>query len=168
MQAGLGVDRELAVAYRRAHEAYLDFRSGLGEVPEIEGISAGRYARRVKLPHALAAHSLAAGPRVNPLGDEVLDLSRAAGGFGPAFLTLGRGAQYFEMARPSPPQSESPRARPVAAIDCGTNTIKLLIGDLPRVVPSRGSGWSGSGRMFSIRTGRRAEDQALGRPRCDR
>ena len=48
-------------------------RAGLGEVPEIEGISAGGMPDRVKCLHVLAAHSLAAGRGVNPLGDEVLD-----------------------------------------------------------------------------------------------
>jgi hypothetical protein len=73
MQARLGEDPELAAAYRRAHEAYLAFRAGLGEVPEIDGVSAGGMPDRVKCLHVLAAHALAAGPGVNPLGDEVLD-----------------------------------------------------------------------------------------------
>jgi hypothetical protein len=74
MQARLGEDAELAAAYRRAHESYLEFRAGLGEVPEIEGITAGGMPDRVKCLHVLAAHALAAGPGVNPLGDEVLEL----------------------------------------------------------------------------------------------
>ena len=74
MQARLGEDAELAAAYRAAHEAYLADRAALGEVPEIEGISAGGMPDRVKCLHVLAGHALAAGPGVNPLGDEVLDL----------------------------------------------------------------------------------------------
>lgn len=69
----LGSDAELVAAYRRAHEAYLAERAELGEVPEIEGISAGGMPDRVKCLHVLAAHALAAGPGVNPLGDEVLE-----------------------------------------------------------------------------------------------
>jgi len=65
-------DPELAAAYREAHEQYLGQRSAIAEVPEIEGISAGGMPERVKCLHVLAAHSLAAGPDVNPLGDEVL------------------------------------------------------------------------------------------------
>jgi hypothetical protein len=42
-------------------------------VPEIEGVSAGGMPTRVKCLHVLVAHSLAAGPGVNPLGDEALD-----------------------------------------------------------------------------------------------
>jgi hypothetical protein len=74
MQARLAEDPELAAAYRRAHESYLEVRAGLGDVPEIEGITAGGMPDRVKCLHVLAAHALAAGPGVNPLGDEVLDL----------------------------------------------------------------------------------------------
>ncbi len=74
MEARLAEDADLAAAYRAAHESYLAFRSTLGEVPEIEGITAGGMPDRVKCLHVLAAHSLAAGPGVNPLGDEVLEL----------------------------------------------------------------------------------------------
>lgn len=74
MEARLGDDPELAAAYRAAHEAYLADRSRLGRVPEIEGISAGGMPDRVKCLHVLAGHALAAGPGVNPLGDEVLEL----------------------------------------------------------------------------------------------
>jgi hypothetical protein len=73
MQARLAEDHELAAAYRRAHESYLEFRASLGDVPEIDGVSAGGMPHRVKCLHVLAAHSLAAGRGVNPLGDEVLD-----------------------------------------------------------------------------------------------
>ncbi|WP_370247339.1 DUF501 domain-containing protein [Nocardioides sp.] len=72
MQARLGEDAELAAAYRAAHEHYLAARAALGEVPEIEGVSAGGMPDRVKCLHVLAGHALAAGPGVNPLGDEVL------------------------------------------------------------------------------------------------
>ena len=67
-------DSELAAAYRRAHEAYLADRAELGDVPEIDGISAGGMPTRVKCLHVLVAHSLAVGRGVNPLGDEALDL----------------------------------------------------------------------------------------------
>jgi hypothetical protein len=73
MEERLSEDAELASAYRAAHEAYLADRADLGEVPELVGVSAGGMPDRVKCLHVLAAHSLAAGPGVNPLGDEVLD-----------------------------------------------------------------------------------------------
>lgn len=67
----LRADPELAAGYRGAHEVYLARRGQLGEVPEIDGVSAGGMPTRVKCLHALLGHSLAAGPGVNPLGDEV-------------------------------------------------------------------------------------------------
>ena len=76
----LRTEPELAAAYRSAHQAYLVARhavgqaTGDGEVPEIDGVSAGGMPLRVKCLHALAAHALAAGPGVNPLGDETLHL----------------------------------------------------------------------------------------------
>lgn len=74
MTGRLADDRALAAAYAHAHEAYLADRAGLGEVPEIDGVSAGGMPVRVKCLHALVAHSLAAGPGVNPIGDEALEM----------------------------------------------------------------------------------------------
>lgn len=72
MTARLGQDADLAAGYAAAHQDYLQRRAALGEVPEIDGISAGGMPDRVKCLHVLAAHALAAGPGVNPLGDETL------------------------------------------------------------------------------------------------
>jgi hypothetical protein len=72
MSARLAADGALAAAHRAAHEDYLARRAALGAVPEIAGVSAGGMPERVKCLHALAAHALAAGPGVNPLGDETL------------------------------------------------------------------------------------------------
>jgi len=74
MTERLGADPELAAAYKKAHDSYLAARRELGDVPEIDGTSAGGMPRRVKCLHVLVAHSLAAGRGVNPLGDEALDL----------------------------------------------------------------------------------------------
>lgn len=71
----LAADTEVAEQYRRAHEAYLADRARFGVVAEIEGISAGGMPTRVKCLHALAAHALAAGPGVNPIGDRALELA---------------------------------------------------------------------------------------------
>lgn len=74
MNQRLMVDAELAGAYAAAHEDYLAARAALGiHVSEIQGISAGGMPERVKCLHSLIAHSLAAGPGVNPLGDEALE-----------------------------------------------------------------------------------------------
>jgi hypothetical protein len=72
MTARLSADEDLAADYRRAHEDYVRRREELAVVPEIAGVSAGGMPDRVKCLHVLAAHALAAGPGVNPLGDEVL------------------------------------------------------------------------------------------------
>lgn len=72
MSERLAVDPELAGRYQLAHEDYLRRRRELGSVPEIEGVSAGGMPTRVKCLHVLVAHALAAGPGVNPLGDEAL------------------------------------------------------------------------------------------------
>ncbi len=73
MTARLADDPDLAADYRAAHEAYLAARAELGDVPEIEGISAGGMPTRVKCLHVLVGHALAAGSGVNPLGDEAVE-----------------------------------------------------------------------------------------------
>lgn len=70
----LADDDDLAARYAAAHDDYLARRAELGQVDEIEGISAGGMPTRVKCLHVLVAHSLSVGPGVNPLGDEALDL----------------------------------------------------------------------------------------------
>lgn len=78
-EALLEADPQIAAAYARAHELYICQRTrageaaGIGEVPEIAGVSAGGMPRRVKCFHALLGHALAAGRGVNPIGDWVLD-----------------------------------------------------------------------------------------------
>ena len=73
MQERLGTDKELAASYVNAHEQYQTARNELGmDVPEVKGITAGGMPDRVKCLHSLVAHSLSAGPGVNPLGDEAL------------------------------------------------------------------------------------------------
>lgn len=72
MTTRLQGDPSLAAAYARAHEEYLAEREAIAHVPEIAGISAGGMPTRVKCLHALVAQSLAAGPGVNPFGDEAL------------------------------------------------------------------------------------------------
>ena len=72
MSDRLREDPDLAAAYSAAHEAYLARREEIGHVDEIAGISAGGMPNRVKCLHVLVGHALAAGPGVNPLGDEAL------------------------------------------------------------------------------------------------
>ena len=128
MAARLREDPALADAYAAAHEAYLAARraigalTGDGDVPEIAGVSAGGMPDRVKCLHALAAHALAAGPGVNPLGDETLALV---------------GPWWERPCLPSPaepvrgtrrgPSGRGPMTNTVAAFDCGTNSLRLLL-----------------------------------------
>ena len=77
--ADLAADAELAAAYASAHADYLARRAELGQVPEIEGVSAGGMPTRVKCLHALLGHSLAAGAGVNPIGDRTLEALRERG-----------------------------------------------------------------------------------------
>jgi hypothetical protein len=70
MTERLGTDPDLAAKYRAAHRDYLARRDA---VEVLEGFpSAGGMPDRVKCLHVLVGHSLAAGPGVNPLGDEAL------------------------------------------------------------------------------------------------
>ena len=91
MEARLHDDPDLAAAYRAAHDAYLADRRALGDVPEIAGVSAGGMPDRVKCLHVLAAHALAAGPGVNPLGDEVLERLDAWWSDGPCVSSVAAG-----------------------------------------------------------------------------
>ncbi len=82
MTRELHTDAQLAAGQRAAHAAYLAARSRLGVVPEIAGVSAGGMPDRVKCLHALAAHELADGPGVNPLGARVAAQADADGRWG--------------------------------------------------------------------------------------
>ncbi|GGB82562.1 hypothetical protein N798_11665 [Knoellia flava TL1] len=72
MTERLAEDDDLARRYAAAHDDYLARRGELGQVDEIDGISAGGMPDRVKCLHVLVAHSLSVGEGVNPLGDEAL------------------------------------------------------------------------------------------------
>jgi hypothetical protein len=71
MQERLSTDPLLARRYEKAHEDYLARREAVEQVEEIAKISAGGMPERVKCLHVHLAHALAAGPGVNPFGDEV-------------------------------------------------------------------------------------------------
>ncbi|MDO5053451.1 MAG: DUF501 domain-containing protein [Pseudoclavibacter sp.] len=72
MQEALAEDERLRAAYLAAHERYLAEREAIEPVEQIAGVSAGGMPERVKCLHALAAHALASGPGVNPMGDWAL------------------------------------------------------------------------------------------------
>ncbi|MEV4900788.1 DUF501 domain-containing protein [Citricoccus sp. NPDC055426] len=149
----LGRDEDLAAGYRAAHEAYLAERDRVGRVagtdgvPEITGISAGGMPERVKCLHVLVGHSLAAGPGVNPLGDEALALispewtattCRCTGAWDQQAPVpskdlsrhVKRLAGEMNPVQGAGEQVSVPGTRTVAAIDCGTNSIRLLVARL--------------------------------------
>lgn len=72
MSARLADDEELAAAYRRAHDDYLAERDAIESLGT--DFTGGGMPDRVKCLHVLAAHSLAKGPGLNPLGDETVAL----------------------------------------------------------------------------------------------
>lgn len=78
MTERLGVDSDLAAAYRRAHESYLAERDAIESLGTT--FSGGGMPDRVKCLHVLIAHSLAKGRGVNPFGDEALALLAAEDG----------------------------------------------------------------------------------------
>jgi exopolyphosphatase / guanosine-5'-triphosphate,3'-diphosphate pyrophosphatase len=106
----LAADADFAALYAAAHVDFLSRRDQWGTVPHIADVSAGGMPDRVKCLHALVAHSLAAGPGVNPVGDEVLAILRE------------------RRMWPTTHSCVEPPRR-VAAIDCGTNSIRLLIAE---------------------------------------
>ena len=72
MTERLKTDPELAAAYRAADEEY---RARRDAIEVLDGFpTAGGMPDRVKCLHVLVGHTLAAGPGVNPLGDEALAL----------------------------------------------------------------------------------------------
>ncbi|MCA0329346.1 MAG: DUF501 domain-containing protein [Actinobacteria bacterium] len=83
MQDRLADDPDLAAAYGRAHDDYLARREAIAHVEEIAGITAGGMPTRVKCLHVLVGHALAAGPGVNPFGDEALAMLPDWGAAGP-------------------------------------------------------------------------------------
>ncbi|HRO31646.1 DUF501 domain-containing protein [Citricoccus sp.] len=178
MTGRLQQDPELAAHYRAAHEAYLLERDRVGAVagtdgvPEIRGISAGGMPDRVKCLHVLVGHSLAAGPGVNPLGDEALEAIRAdwttdrcwcAGAWDPEApvpsrdlsrhvrrLAGERNPVMTEAGTPAaeaPPQ-DAPAGRVVGAVDCGTNSIRLLVARVEG--PTGGTGGAGTVRLVDL------------------
>lgn len=163
MTERLQTDPELAAAYRAAHEDYIRRRD---EIEELTGFpSAGGMPDRVKCLHVLVAHSLAAGPGVNPLGDEALAMLPQWWSKGacvqvpeapdPADELLGeegavpdpaRIRSGFFAERPLVPEGFSR----VAAVDCGTNSIRLLVAD---VAPATGELLELDRRMTIVRLG---------------
>ncbi|MDB1087210.1 DUF501 domain-containing protein [Streptomyces sp. ACA25] len=89
MTARLAAEPELASRYRAAHEDYLARRDAIEVLAGFP--SAGGMPDRVKCLHVLVAHSLVAGPGVNPLGDEALGMLSEWWRKGPCVTPEGAG-----------------------------------------------------------------------------
>src|SRR5271166_452204 len=127
-------DDDLRQRYESAHRDYLARRETAARTAGVEPLppgtqSAGGMPERVKCLHALVAHELAAG-EVNPFGREALD---AVG----------------EWWR-SGPCVHDPDPGRVAAVDCGTNSLRLLVAD---VDPDRAEMTDVARRMEIVRLG---------------
>lgn len=145
-------DEDLKKQYERAHKYYLEFRHelavSLGDSEEhISQMSAGGMPVRVKCLHALLAQTLVMGKGVNPIGDMVLE--RIKDEFDPsvcrcttpwsddAYATETEVVVEDEtVAKDKTAEGEAVKSETitcaektvqVAAIDCGTNSIRLKI-----------------------------------------
>ncbi len=123
---------ELRRAHRAAHDDYVARRDAAARTAGVEPLppgapSAGGMPDRVKCLHALVAHELAV-PGASPLGREAV---LAAGEWWRAGPCVTRPAGHQPAERQAAPVSSVPHgAVRVAAIDCGTNSLRLLIADV--------------------------------------
>jgi hypothetical protein len=84
MNERLAGDPDLAARHASAHADYLRRRDSLERLPGDPGV--GGLPGRIKCLHALVAHSLAAGPGVNPLGDQAVAALPDWGAGGPCVI----------------------------------------------------------------------------------
>lgn len=70
-------DADLKAQYTVAYESYLAERNAIEDLGTT--FTGGGMPDRVKCLHVLAAHSLAKGPGLNPIGDEAVSLMAATG-----------------------------------------------------------------------------------------
>jgi hypothetical protein len=118
MQRRLAEDTTLCEAYQAAHRGYQARRAeaarAAGVAPLPPGTqSAGGMPDRVKCLHALAAHELAV-PGANPLGREA----------------VARAGPWWAAGPCVRDDADERRVTRVAAIDCGTNSLRLLVADV--------------------------------------
>lgn len=137
----LNNDNDVAKKYEQAHKYYLEFRHELAirledSEEHIKDMSAGGMPVRVKCLHALLAQSLVMGKGVNPIGDMVL--SKVKNEFDPNVCKCttpwSDDADEIETEKLLNTKSFNTntivgtnKSVCVAAIDCGTNSIRLKI-----------------------------------------
>lgn len=137
----LNNDNDIVKKYEQAHKYYLEFRHELAirledSEEHIKDMSAGGMPVRVKCLHALLAQSLVMGKGVNPIGDMVL--SKVKNEFDPNVCKCttpwSDDADEIETEKLLNTKSFNTntivgtnKSVCVAAIDCGTNSIRLKI-----------------------------------------
>ncbi len=133
-------DEDVKKQYEQAHKYYLQFRHELavtlGDSEEhISEMSAGGMPVRVKCLHALLAQTLVMGKGVNPIGDLVLE--RIKDEFDPSVCRCttpwsddadAAETQVVVEEKSNKKNADcAEKSVTVAAIDCGTNSIRLKI-----------------------------------------
>lgn len=135
-------DESFAEHYMQAHQTYLRFRHVLAErlgdsEEHIASMSAGGMPTRVKCLHAIVAQTLVMGAHINPVGDEVLAAIRDEFAPDVCRCTIPWTANDDEddLSREQTTQVQQvnqDHAVRVAAIDCGTNSIRLKIAQVSK------------------------------------
>ncbi|MFU0464230.1 DUF501 domain-containing protein [Gardnerella vaginalis] len=138
----LNNNEDVAKKYEQAHKAYLEFRKELANrlndsEEHIKNMSAGGMPVRVKCLHALMAQSLVMGKGVNPIGDMVLnkissefspDVCKCTTPWGDDDYSQVENEKYCNPGLKNDDlKVPSGKSVCVAAIDCGTNSIRLKI-----------------------------------------
>ena len=113
MEARLAVDPDLAEQYRTAHDAYLDERNAIEPVTELDGISAGGMPIAGEVPARPGRACAGRRPRRQSARRRG---GRRTGGMVDGHPMRGGGREHMSRA--------------VAAIDCGTNAIRLLVAEV--------------------------------------
>lgn len=144
MTERLETNEVLAADYRAAHEHYLSVRNSIEDLGT--SFSGGGMPDRVKCLHVLMAYALAEGPDTVRLGTETVALALAHNPElrGTALLdqwptveelgislAMATGSTLeAHSAESSNAPNEVPGTLSLAAVDCGTNSIRLLITDV--------------------------------------
>lgn len=138
----LNNNEDVAKKYEQAHKTYLEFRKELANrlndsEEHIKNMSAGGMPVRVKCLHALLAQSLVMGKGVNPIGDMVLnkissefspDICKCTTPWGDDDYSQVENEKYCNPGLENDDlKVPSGKSVCVAAIDCGTNSIRLKI-----------------------------------------
>ena len=144
MTERLETDEALAADYRAAHEHYLSARNSIEDLGT--SFSGGGMPDRVKCLHVLMAYALAEGPDTVRLGTETVALALAHNPelrgtalpdqwptveeLGISLAMATDSTLDAQSSESSSGPNDAPGTLSLAAVDCGTNSIRLLITDV--------------------------------------